>query len=257
VGRSGAAFLVSCLLSSATAVSAEPERPCPSCVHGMARAEGPVAGAADYLCRFCEVAVHVKPDGRETVSYRVAGERRVFDLLGDARLRFPLPGGPEAPEDVIVPVSLAAAPQAGHPVKLPGHPVGLPAHPVSVPTAAPVNLPNHPVALPDHPVGLPAHAVKRPGHPVALPAHAVKLPSHAVRRPAAPVRLPGHPVRLPGHPVGRIVTIARVEPAAVEEAATPTVVPPTETCEVVVEATQQSSRFFSDRPLMSVLRGSR
>ena len=92
MGRSGAAFLVTCLLSSATAMSAEPERPCPACKHGMARAEGPVAGAADYLCRFCEVAVHVRPDGREAVSYRIQGERREFDLLGDARLRFPLPG---------------------------------------------------------------------------------------------------------------------------------------------------------------------
>lgn len=194
----------------------------------MARSEGPVAGAADYLCRFCEVLVHVKPDGREAVSFRIAGERREFDLLGSARLSFPLPGM-KAPEGVIVPVSeaaLAAAPGAGHPVGLPSHPVGLPAHPVPLPTAAPAGLPEHPVTLPDHPVGLPAHAVPMPEHPVRRPAHAVTRPAHAVTRPAhvvtvpraGPVGLPGHPVGRPGHPVGIVAAAAPVddEPRTVE-----------------------------------------
>jgi hypothetical protein len=220
----------------------------------MARAEGPVAGAADYLCRFCEVAVHVKPDGRESVSYRVAGERREFDLLGGARLRFPLPGA-KAPEDVIIPVSeaaLVAAPGAGHPVRLPGHPVGLPAHPVTVPTAAPVDLPAHPVALPAHPVTLPAHPVERPAHavklprhPVTRPAHAVTLSSHPVVRPGAPVGLPGHPVGRPGHPIapsGHLVAPARDdEPRTVEH--------------IVVPA--EPSRFCTRTSMPSLLRGTR
>lgn len=230
----------------------------------MARAEGPVAGAADYLCRFCEVAVHVKPDGREGVSYRVAGERREFDLLGDARLSFPLPGM-EAPEDVIVPVSEAAvgaARGAGHPVGLPSHPVGLPSHPVPLPTAAPVNLPDHPVALPDHPVPLPAHPVGLPAHAVSLPAHPVGRPAHAITvhrqapvgRPGHPVLLPGHPVGLPGHPVGRpghpIGITGHVLPASA-----PVDDGPRTVTHIVVP--KEPSRFYTRTAMPSVLRGTR
>jgi hypothetical protein len=176
----------------------------------MARAEGPVAGMADYLCRFCEVVVHARPDGREAVSYRIAGKRREFELVGDARLAFPLPGL-KTPEEVLVAVdqaALNAASGAGHPVRLPGRPVGLPGHPVTLP-GAPVNLPSHPVRLPAHPVSLPSHPVELPGKSVELPSHPVRLPSrpialqgHPVRVPGAPVRLPGHAVGRPGHPMG-------------------------------------------------------
>lgn len=223
----------------------------------MARSEGPVAGAADYLCRFCEVLVHVKPDGREAVSYRIAGERREFDLLGSARLSFPLPGM-KAPEGVIVPVSeaaLAAAPGAGHPVGLPSHPVGLPAHPVPLPTASPVNLPDHPVPLPAHPVGLPAHAVSLPAHPVGRPAHAITVHRQApVGRPGHPVLLPGHPVGLPGHPVGRpghpIGITGHVLPASapVDDA-------PRTVTHIVVP--KEPSRFCTRTAMPSVLRGTR
>jgi hypothetical protein len=217
----------------------------------MARAQGPVAGAADYLCRFCEVAVHVKPDGREAVSYRIAGERREFALLGNARLSFPLPGM-QAPEDVIVPVSeaaLVAAPGAGHPVTLPSHPVGLPAHPVPLPTAAPVGLPEHPVTLPDHPVGLPAHAVQMPEHPVRRPAHPVTRPAHAVPVPrAGPVGRPGHPVLLPGHPVGR-----PGHPVGIVAAAAPADDEP-RTVEHVVVAAEPSRFCARSTPMPSVLR---
>ncbi|HEX5138762.1 MAG TPA: hypothetical protein VFY93_17450 [Planctomycetota bacterium] len=221
----------------------------------MARVEGAVAGAADYLCRFCEVAVHVKPDGRETVSFRIAGERHEFDLVEGGRLSFPLPGE-QPPEDVIVPVSeaaIAGAPGAGHPVTLPGHPVGLPGHPVTLP-AAPVGLPAHPVELPGHPVELPAHAVTLPEAPVNLPGHPVELPAHAVvvprqgpvSLPGHPVRLPGHPVGLPGHPVTGAVTLTR--------AAAPTDAP--RTVEVIV-VPPEPSRFCTRTPMPSVLRGSR
>jgi len=252
MGRLGAVLLVTVLLS--TVVSAEPERPCPACNHGMARAEGQEAGAADYLCRFCEVALHVRADGREAVSYRVEGERREFELVDGARLSFPLPGA-KSPEDVIIPVpeaALAAAPGAGHPVKLPGHPVGLPGHPVSLP-AAPVKLPDHPVRLPEHPVKLPSHPVELPSHPVELsshpvrlPAHPVTLPSHPVQRSGAPVRLPGHPVRLPGHPTGIGGSLVTA-PTVAQEASAPRSV-------TVVFAPAGQSRFFGRPPMPSVLR---
>jgi len=201
VGRSGTALFLSALLS--TLAHAEPERPCPACGHEMARAEGEVVGAADYLCRFCEVAVHEQPDGREAVSFRVDGERHVFDLVEGGRLHFPLPGF-ETPDQVIVPVeeaALAAAPGAGHPVHLPGHPVHLPGHPVNLP-GPPVNLPGQAVRLPGHPVELPGNAVELPGQAVELPGQAVTLPSHPVLLPGQAVVLPGNPVHLPGHPVG-------------------------------------------------------
>lgn len=230
----------------------------------MARAEGQVAGAADYLCRFCEVAVHTRPDGREAVSYRIGGERREFELLNAARLCFPLPGL-ETPEEVIVPVAeeaLVAAPGAGHPVRIPGHPVGLPGHPVAVPTEAPVNLPDHPVRLPGHPVELPAdpvelpgEPVELPGHPVTLPAHSITLQRHPVRPSGAPIRLSGHPVRLPGHPIGiggHVLTVSRV-PAG--DGAVRFI--RTEPTRVVVEPAPRQSRFFGRPAMPSVLRGSR
>jgi len=227
----------------------------------MARVEGAVAGAADYLCRFCEVALHVKPDGREAVSYRIAGERHEFDLVEGGMLGFPLPGE-RPPEDVIVPVSEAAfavAPGAGHPVTLPGHPIGLPGHPVTL-SAAPVGLPAHPVELPGHPVELPAHAVmlpaapvELPGHPVGLPAQAivvpgqgpVGLPGPPVRLPGHPVSLPGHPIGLPGHPVTGAVTVARAPASSAPRTIEVIVVPP------------QPSRFSTRTEMPSVLRGSR
>jgi len=250
VGRSGAALLSILLLSAL--VSAEPERPCPGCRHGMARVEGQVAGAADYLCRFCEVAVHVRPDGREAVSFRIEGQRREFDFVDGARLAFPLPGL-RTREEAIVPVdeaALAAAPGAGHPTRIPGHPVKLPGHPVGLP-AAPVQLPDHPVRLPSHPVELPAaplelpgQAIELPGHPVGLPAHAVTLPRHPVRLPGAPVRLSAHPTRLPGHPT-RMTGFVVIAAAAVTPAPTPAAAEPRRT------------RFFGRPPMPSVLRGTR
>lgn len=257
MGRSGTALFVAVLLS--TVVSAEPERPCPACAHGMARVEGGVAGAASYLCRFCEVAVHVRPGGREAVSFRVEGKRREFDLSGGRRLRFPLPGVES--EDVIVPVAdaaLAAAPGAGHPVRLPGHPVNLPGHPVPLPTAAPVNLPDHPVRLPGPPVELPAHPVELPaapvelpGHPVELPAHPITLQRHPVLPSGAPVRISGHPVRLPGHPIalgGHVVTLSRAPESAARVVRGP------ERTVVVVPPTATQSRFFGRPAMPSVLR---
>jgi hypothetical protein len=236
-------------------VSAEPGRPCPACRHATARADGPVAGAATYLCGFCEAVVHARPDGTEAVSYRVHGERREFHLMGDRLLRFPLPGA--GPEDVVVPVRealLAAAPGAGHPATLPGHPVTAPAHPVAVP-AAPVGLGAHPTTPPGHPVG-------RPDHPVVLPAPATTIPDHPVARPAhptvphrsAPVRLPGHPAFLPGHALGRPghplggVAVARAEAADGACAA--------RTVRVIV-VPPEPSRFSTRTPMPSVLRGSR
>ncbi len=247
MGRSGTAVLCAVLLS--TVASAAPERPCPGCRHGMARIEGQASGAAVYLCRFCEVLVHVRPDGREAVSFRIEGARREFDLVGGARLAFPLPGL-ETPEEAIVPVdeaALAAAPGAGRPVRLPGNQANLPGHPVSLP-AAPVSLPDHPVRLPEHPVELPAvpvelpgHAVELPGHPVGLPAHAVTLPRHPVRLSGAPLRLPAHPTRLPGHPTrmsGFVVIVSAPDPTPAQ--------PPA-----------RRSRFFGRPPMPSVLRGAR
>lgn len=252
MGRPGTAFFVAVLLSASA--SAEPGRPCPACRHETARAEGAAKGAADYLCGFCEVVLHVRPDGREAVSFRVDGQRREFDLVAGARILFPLPGQ-VPPEDVIVPVeeaALAAAPGAGHPVRLMGHPAPLPGHPVPLP-AAPVGLPEHPVELPGHPVELPAHAVELPahpvslaGHPVGLPADPVELPAHPVVRPGHPVFLPGHPVWRPGHPMGlggRVVTIARIAaPAEGERVVRHVVVP------------KGQSRFFGRPAMASVLR---
>jgi len=264
VGRSGTALFVAVFLS--TVVSAEPERPCPACGHGMARVEGQVTGEAFYLCRFCEVAVHVKPDARETVSYRSAGKRYEFELVNGARICFPVPGI-EAPEDVIVPVdqaAFAAAHGAGHPVTLPGHPVNLPGHPVPVPTEAPVNLPDHPVRLPGHPVELPAApvelpgaAVELPGHPVELPAHSITILRHPVKPSGPPVLLPGHPVWLPGHPVavgGTVVTISR---APAWDGAIPVARPKPSAVVVQAPPEQQQSRFFGRPAMPSVLRGLR
>ena len=251
MGRSGAALLSILVLSAM--VSAEPERPCPACRHGMARVEGQAAGVADYLCRFCEVAVHVRADGREAVSFRIEGKRREFDLVAGARLAFPLPGF-RTPEEAIVPVdeaALAAARGAGHPVRLPGHAVNLPGHAVSLP-AAPVNLPDHPVRLSGHPVELPAapvelpgQAVGLPGHAVELPAHAITLPRHPVRLMASPVRLPAHPTRLPGHPTRMTGFVVIAAAPAVTPAPTPAPAPP------------RRSRFFGRPPMPSVLRGTR
>jgi len=233
----------------------------------MARVEGQVTGEAFYLCRFCEVAVHVRPDAREAVSYRIDGERHEFELVGGGRLSFPLPGM-EAPEDVIIPVdqaALAAAPGAGHPVTRPGHPVNLPGNPVPIPTESPVNLQDHPVELPGHPVelpadpvGLPCHPVELPGPPVELPAHSITIERHPVEPSGAPIFLPGHPVVLPGHPMaigGTVITISRT-PAW--DGAVPVARPAR--ARVVVQArpvAQERSRFFGRPAMSSVLRGSR
>jgi hypothetical protein len=251
VGRSGTAFF--CIAVISCSAFAGTERSCPSCEHGMARVEG-ASGAADYLCRFCEVAVHVRPDGREAVSFRLAGERRQFDLLGGARLHFPLP---RTQEEAVVPVgeaALAAASGAGHPVRLPGHAVGLPGHPVSVP-GAPVNLPSHPVGLPSHPVGLPGHPVELPDHPVERPGHSVRLPSHPVKLAGRPIGLPGHPVGLPGHPVRRPghpvsfsgTVVIETPPAAAAPTPTPTVKPERPAPAAAPESTPERRRFFGRR----------
>jgi hypothetical protein len=177
MGRAVAPLLLALLLPPLAEAG---ERACPSCGHGMARAQA--AGTTHHLCRFCDAVVHTAATGRETISVRVDGVRRELPLVAGAALRFPLP-------------------DAAHPVRLPGHPVGLPAHPVELP-AAPVRLPAHPVALPQHPVELPAAPVSLPAHPVTLPERALALPAAPVELPQHPVRLPEHPVRLPGHPVG-------------------------------------------------------
>jgi hypothetical protein len=264
MGRLGTALLAIVLLS--TVVSAEPERPCPACGHGMARVEGQEAGEADYVCRFCEVAVHVEPDGREMVSYRIQGERHEFDLLGDDLLTFPLPGE-QPPEGVIIPVSeaaLAAAPGAGHPVTLPGHPVELPGVPVPVPTAAPVTLPSHPIELPGHPVELPTAPVELPDHPVSLPGFSITIPRHPVGLSGTPVvisshpiGLPGSPVGLPGHPIalgGQVVTLPRA-PVASPAPRTVEPTPVTVTVNVHDSESREQSRFFGRPPMASVLRG--
>jgi hypothetical protein len=159
---------------------------------------------AHYICRACDAAVHVGPDGRESVSVRLDGTRREFDLVGGERIVFPLPG---------IDDDCPAA-------RLPGHPVSVPTRsPVGMP-AAPVGMPSHPVERPGHPVDLPAAPLTLPESPVDLPSHPAPLPGHAVTRSGRPaalpgqaVGLPGHAVGLPGHPTG-LFPVRRGEPVA-------------------------------------------